>query len=71
MGTQYELLQINDNEILIKDCKNDIICTFERGKFQDTQKFKFDRTKFDAMQLDRVFRDLTNYLYYNYPELVE
>lgn len=55
----------------LTDTENKIVCTFEKNKFNDTQKFSFlTDTQFKAGHLDTIMREFGDWLHANHKYLV-
>lgn len=56
-----------DNCWVITDTQNGIVCTFEQGKFNETQKFTFldDPTDEQVLKLATIMREFGDWLYKN------
>lgn len=54
----------------LTDTENQIVCSFEKGKFNDTQKFSFLNDKqFNAGNLATIMREFGDFLLTNHPYL--
>lgn len=60
----------NENLYSLSDQDNLIVCIFEPGKFNETQKFSFHSdTQFDVVELATIMREFGDWIVENHPDL--
>lgn len=56
---------------ILTDTENQIVCSFEKGKFNETQKFSFLNDKqFNAAKLATIIREFGDWIQMNHSDLV-
>jgi len=60
-----------ENFFICTDKKNEIVCRFEKGKFNDTQSFSFlNNVQFTSGKLATIMREFGDWLYKNHNDKI-
>ena len=60
-----------DNFYTLTDEVNEIVCSFEKNKFNETQKFSFlNDTSFDVSRLATIMREFGDFLQNNHKDII-